>query len=631
MVGTVLRAHLRASSLMLTAFAALAMPRLAQSQVSPTESKLGTGSASGSDARDETKANSTRRFELMRPLPTLPGIMTDMELDGRGLAQQIARARGLQARILWVDCTANIERYNTEEKVVALMQRIKSAGFNTVVFDVKPISGQVAYPSKIAPKLEEWKGRKLPKDFDALKPMVREAKANGLSFFVSLNAFSEGHRDFKVGPGYDLPDQQTVLYEPQPLARIGDQSFPVSINTQALAPSDDELAVFTDSSKLPPAAEGRFAISINADGMIVDGFEFGGSGPRTPTIPRGGCVLVGDDRAAQWLRDRAIPGRPLAFDSSPLYVKISERPDQQIPLMMNPNNGEVQARALSIVKELAANYPIDGLVYDDRLRYAGLNADFSELTRGQFEKFVGKPVAWPDDVFKYRFNPDFTRGIVAGKYFQHWLTFRASTLRDFVDKVRKTLTAIRPKAQLGVYAGSWYGEYSNYGANYGAPDLDAGFWYLNGSYRQTGFAPLLDFLITGCYYTTPTIHDALATGAQIGYTVEYAGYLSNQVARDQTWTYAGIMLSQYPNDPDGFASAVQAACGSTQGVMVFDLSHEIEKYWEIFERGFSRPAIPPHARPDLLKEVRAKRLAVDKIMWKKDPVVIAAGQMRVGH
>ncbi len=571
------------------------------------------------------------RFERAYPLSGMPSVMIDMALDGQGLALQAARSKRLQARILWIDCTANIERYNDDEKIRALIAQVKAAGFNTIVFDVKPISGHVAYPSKLAPKLTEWKDRILPPDFDPLRPMLREAKAAGLWFFVSLNALSEGHRDFKVGPGYGLLDQQTVLYEPDPHARIGSNWFPISPAPNEPPPNGDRLFVVTSEARKPEPRSGLFAVSVSKTGSIVDGFESGGVAPRVPTIPQGGSLVYGTGSAGNWLRTHALPGRSLAFDSKALYVPISERPEQQIPLMMNPHHPKVQERALAVLKELAANYAIDGVIYDDRLRYAGLNADFSIWTRAEFEQHVGRPLNWPDDVYRYRFTPDFTRGLVAGPYYQKWLTWRAATLQDFVSRVRKTLEAVRPGIQFGVYAGSWYGEYAGFGSNYGAKELEAGFWYLTSDYRKTGFAPLLDFLITGCYYPTATIHDALANGSSIGYTIEYAGYLSNQVARDQTWTYAGIMLSQFVGNPEGLIRALQASCASTQGVMVFDLSHGIEEFWPVFARAFSSSVEPPHANRALLAEVRRKRSLVDQAIAKRGPVVIASGQPGAGH
>ena len=92
--------------------------------------------------------------------------MADRHLDGIGLANQIARSKGLQARVLWIDATANIDRYNTEAKIVGLVRKIAEVGFNTIVFDIKPISGQTVYPSKFAPRLAEWRGKVLPPEFE---------------------------------------------------------------------------------------------------------------------------------------------------------------------------------------------------------------------------------------------------------------------------------------------------------------------------------------------------------------------------------------------------------------------------------------------------------------------------------
>ena len=594
---------------------------------------LGYAFASGQQAATRTPPARlpAPRFQLAYPLPGLPAITIDTELDGQGLALQTARARRLQARILWIDCTANIDRYNAEDKIVSLVRQIAGAGFNTIIFDVKPISGQVAYPSKLAQKITEWKGRKLPVEFDPLRVFVREAKAAGLGLYVSLNAFSEGHRDFKVGPGYGRPEEQTVLYEPQPLVQAGGRQYPALGKPNVLPDSGETLGVFTDALKLPPPMEGRFAVTLGRDGRVVDGFEFGGLGRGVPTIPSQGCALIGDGAAAEFLRESAVPSAEVSFTSEPLFVPISERPEQQIPLMMNPNHPEVQRRAEEIVREVLQNYEVDGVVYDDRLRFAGINADFSQIARDQFERYVGHSVAWPDDVFRYAFTSNFTRGIVPGRYYQDWLNWRAKTIQDFVERIAKTVRAVRPQAQFGVYAGSWYGEYANLGSNYASPELDAGFWYLTNEYRLTGFADKLDFLITGCYYPTATIHEAFSTGVPVGYTVEYAGYLSNQVARDQAWTYAGIMLSQYRNDPAALARALQAACSSTQGVMVFDLSHDIEGFWPVFQQAFRTAAKAPHKAPGLLQDVRKRRSLLDARSPTGRAVKIIQGQAGAGQ
>lgn len=569
------------------------------------------------------------RFEPRAPLSGAAPVMMDSRINDWGEAQRIARERNLQARILWVDATANIERYNTEEKIVALVQQIKTAGFNTIVFDVKPISGQVVYPSRIAPKLTEWRGRQLPAEFDPVAIMVREAKAAGLMIHASLNAFSEGHRMFLVGPGYNRPTEQTILYETTPFIAVAEDK--ISLSPTLNSPVPGSVTVFTTSERIPAPVEGAFAVTLNKQRRVVDGFEGGGTGSGVPTVPRGGVVLYGTDAAAEFLRRNAAPGTTVRFDTDPVFVPIRERPEQQYPLMMNPNHPAVQQYALDVVRELVHNYAFDGIIYDDRLRYGGMNADFSELTRSIFESRVGKKLNWPDDVFKYTISPTLQRGLQPGPYYEQWMAFRADVIRDYVGKVRSIVTRERPGTQIGVYAGSWYGEYPSLGSNWASPEAQAGFWFLTPNYQKTGFAPNLDFLITGCYYPTATIFDAMSKGTGIGATVEAAGYLTNRLVRDATWSYAGIALSDFKDDPDGLTNALQAACGSTQGVMVFDLSHDIDPMWPVFAKAFAQAKAAPNSVPDALVEVRRKRAMYDVLGRKDPPVIIMSGSAGTGQ
>ena len=479
------------------------------------------------------------RFELAAPLPTVPGVMVDRLTTGYGLAQEMAKARSLQGRVMWIDATANLDRYNTEDKIVALVRQIADAGFNTIVFDVKPISGQVVYNSHIAPKLAEWKGKTLPADFDPLPIMVREAHKDGLQLFASLNAFSEGHRMFNVGPGYARPTEQTVLYESHPVLRAGDAET-------NLVPGIDRLPVQAPAnattSPAPPSAvgvvtglaaltsNGGFYAVLRKDGTVLEANAVPSPAPAPPPtdpaappippasavvpkplvpVPKGGAIVaaVGDGMA--WMQANVHLGEKLKFDTEADFVPIRERPEQQYPLMMNPFHPAVQQYALDIVRELVANYAVDGILYDDRLRFGGMNADFSDLTRAKFEDRVGRKVTWPDDVFKWTLTPQMTRGMRPGPLYDEWMAFRAEAIQSFVRNVRTAVKETRTNCLFGVYAGSWYGDYPANGHNYASPDADAGgFWFASPSYEKAGTAPLLDLLIAGCYYPTATIYDA---------------------------------------------------------------------------------------------------------------------------
>jgi hypothetical protein len=180
-------------------------------------------------------------------------------------------------------------------------------------------------------------------------------------------------------------------------------------------------------------------------------------------------------------------------------------------------------------------------------------------------------------------------------------------MKRFVQLVGQKVKQTRPGALFGIYAGSWYGDYPKYGSNYGSDALVAGFPFLTRDYKATGFSGELDLFIAGCYYTTPTVTDAMASAQAPGRTVEAAGTVANRAVADGCWTYAGIMLDDFKGDTELLARSMQAAAATTQGVMVFDLSHDIDQYWEVLRKAFLLPAKPPHANPELLSQVRQLR------------------------
>lgn len=551
------------------------------------------------------------RFQLSNPLPTLPPIILDQSIQYDGPAKKVCEKYGLQGRMLWIDATANIERYDSEEKIVDLVAKIKEVGFNTVVFDVKPLSSEMVYPSAFAPKLLEWKGKALG-DFDPLGPMSREAKKHGLQFFVSMNAFCDGHRLVNRGPGFQRPDEQSVVYEPTPWIGTDNQQFEISTKSEA--------------GKVVLGGEtptGGFSFTVNKR-MIVQ--------EAAAPLQKGGFSISGDESIADKLREIAVPGNVIRFSSTAKFVRIGESQDKQYPLMTNPTNPSVRRRLLDIAKEVTTNYNIDGIIYDDRLRYTGVNGDFSDLTRSLFEQHLGKKIQWPKDVFEftYTYNNGLVRGLKPGPFYDDWLAWRASILKGFVREVRSTVRAIKPRMQLGVYAGSWYGDYQQYGNNWAAQSLDAGFWFLTPEYKKSGMADDLDLLVTGCYYPTATIHDAMIEGRGLGFTVEAAGSLSYRAVHDQTFVYSGLSLMDFKENPQGLEKAIQAAVATTNGVMVFDLSHDIEPMWSVFERAFKVPKKAPTAGPFDLQEVRRMRSLMDRRGVKEPVIPIITGAAGIG-
>jgi len=559
------------------------------------------------------------------PLKGIPAVQLDEANNGIGIAQQTARARGAQARVIWVDATANLNRTNSAPKITDMVAQIKRAGFNTIVMDVKPIVGYTLYPSKYAPKLTTWLlGRTMPANFDPLAVMVAQAHAQGLQLVASMNVFSEGHRDVKYGPGYTHPEWQTTLYEPAlSVMSNAPGAAPYGLSDRANLPprTPDLLSVFTESGNLKPQP-GAVVVLLNADERVVAQVDGAALAAISANVPPGGSALVGGGLAGDWLRRFAPVGAQVSMLTNATFVPISARPEQQVPLMMNPNDPAVQTRILSMIAEVVRGYAVDGVIFDDRMRYAGANADFSPITHAQFEAFVGHPLRWPDDVFSYQVSyPSLARRILPGPAYDAWLVFRTLTIRNWLASAVATVKAIRPTAQVSVYAGSWYPDYPTLGSNWGADDFSAGLRFLTPSYQKTGFAGLTDWITTGCYYPPGTVADAIAAGRSAGESVEAAGQFSNRAVNDQTWVYAGIALSNYNGHPELLARALQAATASTQGVMVFDYSHNIDQFWPTFTAAFSTPATSPQAVPGLLDDVRRQH-AAHKASGQPDPPVI---------
>ena len=573
----------------------------------------------------------TNRYQSAAPFPSLRWTRIDDQLASYGIANSNARRLGLQARILWVDGTANLDAVNTPEKAKAVIRKAAEIGFNTVVYDVKPIVGRTLYPSKHAPQLLKWRTATQPEGNDPLKAMSEEARAQGISFYAALNAFSEGHRYALEQPdqfgdagwGYGKRDLQTWQYIPQPEVSFGGDSIMIS---PAANPKtwNHPSAIFTAN-----VGDGKAYAALDASGKVIS------LGKDKPAVPAGGSVLVANptgianDTGLDFINKLSVGAAP-RFGTKPNFAPIEDN-QTQIPLMMNPHLKANQDRAMSFIEEVLQNYDVDGVIYDDRLRFGGFNADFSPTTRASFEQKIGRKLNWPDDVFRFTCDSRLgMSGFRPGPYFDAWMAFRAEAMTDWVKSVRHRVTQINPKAGFALYAGSWYGDYINYGANYASPDLQAGFPYMTRAYQKAGFADQLDFIMTGCYYPVPTIFQALERAKPTGRTVEAGGAISNRVIRDQTWTYAGIMIADYWTDKVAFEEALQAAAATTQGVMVFDYSHRIDEYWPIFERAFKTKANAPHQVPGLLEKVRKQRANWDKKGYPDPPFPLLEGAPGAG-
>lgn len=519
----------------------------------------------------------------------------------------IAAAGGLQGRILWIDAEANLQNLDSPEKVAAIVDHCKKANINIIVLDVKLISGFVTYNSRIAPHVKFVNGKPYPQDFDVLKTMIDEGHKAGIAVYANINTFAEGvvRNNIQTGPAFDHPEWQSIKYQPERWLKAPDGSaYPVDgIN---VTPQPGRLNLYTDSKAVPATIPaGGMCVLIGSDGIVI----MTDPGPCPCDLPTSkNFVLTASGPAAQWLR--AYPaGTKLTLEARPSLVPMGKSPDEHNAVFVNPANCQVQAYELSIVREIIRGYCVDGIVFD-RMRYAGIETDFSNLSRLLFEKWLGRQVEhFPQDIFTY--DPTPGHEVIHGKLFGKWMEWRAGVIHDFVAEARKEVKAIKPEARVAAYVGSWYGSYYTVGVNWASPSHQPPYDWAGPGYKKTGFANLLDWLSTGCYSPYPT--DADARAANNDWSVESAGAESNAVVEDDTWVYGGLYLLLYDGNKSGLERAIKAAAGATQGVMLFDLSYIIDaKLWDLLERSFTTPAQPPHTIPGLLDEVKKVKKVVEE-------------------
>jgi len=528
-----------------------------------------------------------------------------------GVGRAIVRHAGLEGRVLWMDGTANVGRLSTREGVAAIMERCRKANINTVVVDVKPLSGHVLYSSKIAPKLPDWRGVTVPAGFDLLRTALTEGHKRGLKIHANINVFSDGHKLVRAGPAYDKPDQQAVIYDVERtlITPRGDR-MALTIGTNR-TPGPDQIALYDNTAGSPRPINPDEAFVL----VLSDRVEAVADGSFAPakgvSIPRDGYLLIGRGQGAKWLLQSVRVGDVPSWASVDKLIPIVDAPSETVAAFLNPNNPAVRDYELRIVDEIAANYEIDGIVFD-RMRYPSLQGDFSELTRQKFEEHLGQPLnRFPSDI--YSFDPTPNRPIVWGPYFKQWLEFRAQTIRTWLEEANKIVRAKRPNAKIGVYVGSWYQSYYTVGVNWGSDDFAPGYEWMTPTYNATGYAGLLDWICTGCYYPIATRDQAKTAGYDDSYSVQAAAELSAKAVGDKAFVYAGIYAQDYKGSPEVFREALRAARDYTHGVMLFDLS-QLDDYgwWNVLEEEFRDPKQAPHDVPDLLPGVRALRKALNQ-------------------
>ncbi len=405
-------------------------------------------------------------------------------------------------KLMWIDATANIERFNNKDTIDYYLEKVKELGFTDIVVDVRPISGHLLYESDYAPLLTEWNGKEINYTFDYLGYYIEKAHKLGMKVQASLNTFVAGHNYMDEGPIYKggKADWATIVYPPN------------------------------EEVKLIPITEEK----------------------------------------------------------------------QKYSAMVNPINEEFQEYILNIFREVVTKYPeLDGVILD-RVRYDGFTADFSELSRRKFEEYLGKELdLFPDDIYRWKKDEQGNFYPERGQYFLQWIEWRASVIHNFMAKARGVIKEANPEISFGTYTGAWYPSYFEVGVNFASKNYDpsADYDWASPTYKEQGYAELLDLFTVGNYYTTITIDEYQEKNPEVKNETDMWGQKSiwycvegsNQNLKtilDGNQFYGGILADQFYDNPEGLTESIKMNLATSDGLMIFDIVHIITKdMWDYVEKG----------------------------------------------
>ena len=212
--------------------------------------------------------------------------------------------------------------------------------------------------------------------------------------------------------------------------------------------------------------------------------------------------------------------RGIVYDEHPEWASMVYDPEKGIvPItemkkdygaMVNPVNEEYQDYILSILVELVKKYPqLDGIMLD-RVRYDGIRADFSDLSRKKFEEYIGAKVEnFPQDLLSWEKGDGDRYVPVLGKLSKKWIEWRTKTIYDFMARAREVVKSANPNVSFGTYTGAWYPSYYEVGVNFASKTYDPSLEYdwATPEYKNYGYAELIDLYATGNYYTDITLEE----------------------------------------------------------------------------------------------------------------------------
>lgn len=299
-----------------------------------------------------------------------------------------------------------------------------------------------------------------------------------------------------------------------------------------------------------------------------------------------GYFRIGEvyEKHKDWQSINYMPGKGLVPT-----VEISNK----ATAFLNPALKEVQDYEISILKEVVANYKVDGIMLD-RTRYDNIQSDFSEKSKEMFEQYANvKLNKFPEDIYEWVQDSEGKYTKKNGAYFNKWIEWRASIIYNFIKDVRTEIKAVNPNCMLGAYTGAWYPSYYEVGVNFASKNYDPSkdFDWATPEYKNYGYAELLDFYTNGNYYWNVTIEEyykssgkhknetdsEFSTGEHL--STEGGNRLTRRLLGDGLKFSGALNVEDYKQDADQFKKAVKMNLKESDGVMIFDIVHVISRNW----------------------------------------------------
>jgi uncharacterized lipoprotein YddW (UPF0748 family) len=163
---------------------------------------------------------------------------------------------------MWFDATANFQRLSSADSIAYYLDKVKALGFTDVVVDMKPITGEVLFPSRYAPIMRMWENYRRPKTFDYLGTFITESHKRRLRIHASMNIFAEGHNSIDRGVVFSIhPEWASTIYTDSGMVSMMrlKKSIAVMANPADTAVQNHELNVLNELVRKYPV-----------DGVILD-------------------------------------------------------------------------------------------------------------------------------------------------------------------------------------------------------------------------------------------------------------------------------------------------------------------------------------------------------------------------